>query len=271
MMKAVILAAGYGERLRKGIESLKKEDPERFSDIKDSVEGKAKPMVEIAGKPVVQHIVENIENTSVDEIFIVTNHLYFNQFDEWKRAYDSSIPIRLVDDNTKTNETRLGAVNDLILVLKEKDIDDDVLVIAGDNLLKFDLNDMISFFEKKDATTLMVYPESDLEKIKRSACVSFDEQNLVIGFEEKPSEPKSEWICPAIYIYDHDTIRLIKEMRFDEDKKDLIGNIPLLLYNKIRIYVYPMHEKIRFDLGTIDDLEKANAYFQLRADEGKGR
>jgi len=261
-MKAIILAAGYGVRLERELEDLKQDNSDKYEKVKDFVEGKAKPMIVVAGKPLVQYAVENLEKAGVDQIYIVTNDKYYKQFDEWKSSYESKIPIKLLNDGTNKNEERLGAVNDLLLVLNKEEIDDDILVIAGDNLLKFELKDLIDYFNDVNTSLVVVYNEKDKEKIKKSACVETDEQHLVIGFEEKPSEPKSEWICPAIYVYTNDTIKLIKEIEFGEDKKDLIGNIPLLLYNKIHIHAFTNKDKIRFDLGTIDDFEKADEYFK---------
>ncbi|MBU0536068.1 MAG: NTP transferase domain-containing protein [Nanoarchaeota archaeon] len=261
-MKAIILAAGYGVRLEQDIEALKKEEPEKYERIKPFIESRSKPMIIIAGKPLVQYSVENLERTGIDQIYIVTNNKYHSQFEEWRNHYHSTIPIKLINDGTSRNEERLGAVNDLLLVLREEDIEDDVLVLAGDNLLKFELKDLIDFFREKQTSVIVVYKEKDNDKIRRSACVQLDENNLVVNFEEKPKEPRSEWICPAIYVYAADTIKLIKEMKFGDDKKDLIGNIPLMLYNKIHIHAFSREEKIRFDLGSISDFEVADNYFR---------
>ncbi|MCX8147365.1 MAG: sugar phosphate nucleotidyltransferase, partial [Candidatus Woesearchaeota archaeon] len=182
-------------------------------------------------------------------------------FDECRNSYKGNAKIRIINDGTNTNEERLGAVNDLLLVLKKEDIDDDLLVVAGDNLFKFEIREMIEFFNEKKANILVAYREEDKEKIKKSACIEIDENSLVVNFEEKPKEPKSSWICPAIYIFTKDTVRLIKEMRIDEKKKDLIGNIPMILYSKIDFYAFKKEKKLRFDLGTINDFDDANEYF----------
>jgi glucose-1-phosphate thymidylyltransferase len=260
-MKAIILAAGYGVRLENDLNRLKADNPGRYSDIHQFIEGRAKPMVIVSGKPVVQHIVENLERAGIDKIFIVTNQKYFMQFDEWRNSYSGKASIKLINDRSNTNETRLGAINDLLLVLKNEHISDDVIMVAGDNLFKFEIKDMIESFNDVQTSIIAVYPEKDPEKIKKSACVEFDENNLVVSFEEKPQKPRSEWICPAIHIYNSDTIRLIKEIKFEESRKDLIGNIPMMLYNKIEIHAFVRPDKIRFDLGTIEDFYNAVEYF----------
>lgn len=268
-MKAIILAAGYGMRLENELKVLKESDPEKYSEVRLFLEDKAKPMIIIDGKPVIQYTVENLERAGIKRIFIITNNRYFSQFDEWRNGYKGKSSIKLINDGTNTNETRLGAVHDLLLVLKEEHISDDVIMVAGDNLLKFEINDLIESFNDIQTSMIVVYPEKDPEKIKKSACVEFDENNLVVSFEEKPKKPRSEWICPAIHIYTADTIRLIKEMKFDSSRKDLIGNIPMMLYDKIEIHAFVRKEKIRFDLGTIYDFDSAVEYF--RKENAKNR
>lgn len=275
-MKAIILAAGYGKRLDEDITNLKNGNKERYEEIKHCIEGKSKATVLVAGKPVIEYITENIEGINgakrIEQIYVVTNNKFFRQINEWRDSHkghegsEGSIPIKLINDNTNSNDERLGAVKDLLLALNKEEIDDDILVVAGDNLIKFDLSELVNYFERKKTSVLVVYKESDREKIRKSACVEIDEHNLVVGFEEKPKEPRSEWICPAIYIFSKDTVKLIKEMRFSEDKKDLIGNIPMMLYNKIFFYAFKKDSKIRFDLGTVKDFEEAERYFG-----GKGR
>ncbi|HLC98854.1 MAG TPA: nucleotidyltransferase family protein [Candidatus Nanoarchaeia archaeon] len=261
-MKAVILAAGYGTRLEKELADLKESSPKKYSILRPIVEGIAKPMINVAGKPIVQHTVENIERTDADKIFIVTNNRYHRQFEEWKDSYNSRIPLKLINDRTNTNDERLGAVYDLLLVLKQEAIEDDTLVIAGDNLLKLDLRDLVGFFNEVQTSIVVAYREKDKDRIKRSACVEFDDNHLVISFEEKPKNPRSDWICPAIYLYSADTIKLIKEMKFDHDKRDFIGNIPMLLYSRIHIHAFAREDKIRFDIGTLEELAQAESYFR---------
>ncbi|MCX6707548.1 MAG: sugar phosphate nucleotidyltransferase [Candidatus Woesearchaeota archaeon] len=263
-MEAIILAAGYGMRLDNELKSLKASDPEKHSEIRPFLEGRAKPMIIINGKPVIQYTVENLERAGITRIVIVTNNRYFSQFDEWRDSYKGKSLIKLINDGTNTNESRLGSIHDLLLALKKENISDDVIMVAGDNLFKFEIKDMIESFNDVHTSMIAVYPEKDPERIKKSACVEFDESNLVVNFEEKPKKPRSEWICPAIHIYTADTIRLIKEMKFDDSRKDLIGNIPMMLYDRIDIHAFVRKDKIRFDLGTIHDFDNAVEHFSRK-------
>lgn len=263
-MKAIILAAGYGVRLEEDLAKLNDNDRRLYLGIKGSIEGRAKPMVIISGKPLIEHIVKNLENIrEIDQIIIVTNDKFFNQFEEWYINYKSAKEIKILNDGTSINEDRLGAVGDLLFVLDKEKINDDTLVIAGDNLFTFSLKELADFFHSKNSDVLLVYPE-DREKIKRSACVDTDSSGRVVYFEEKPKEPRTNLACPAVHIYKKSTISLIKGMDFSIDIRDLIGNIPKLLYRKIPIYALKKDRKVRFDLGTVSDFISASEYLKKR-------
>ncbi|MFC1733979.1 nucleotidyltransferase family protein [candidate division KSB1 bacterium] len=263
-MKAIILAAGYGTRLDNELNRIKKENPLQYKRISHSIRGKPKPLVLIGGKPLLNYVVENMIKAGIEEIIIVTNNKYITQFENWLKNCSLKIPVKLLNDGTNSNGERLGALNDLLLALNNEKIDDDVLVFAGDNLVKFELSEMVDFFRQKKTTIICTYKEKEKERLKRHGCIEFDENSLVTYFEEKPDEPKSKWVCPAIYIFAKETINLIKNMEFGEDKKDLIGNIPLLLYRKMPIYAFKKESNLRFDLGTMDDFEKADEYFRSK-------
>jgi glucose-1-phosphate thymidylyltransferase len=263
-VKAIILAAGYGTRLQQELDKLKIDNPEQYRKISDSIEGKAKPLVLIAGKPLIQYTVENIERAGIDQVLVVTNNKYFNDFEEWKKNYSGKSQVKILDDGSSTNDDRLGAIGDLCFVLEREKTVEDSLVIAGDNLLKFELEDLIEFYGQKKTSVVVAYKETDKDKIKKSANIVFDQDQRITWFEEKPKSPRSEWICPAIYIYTSDILTLLKKMKFPASMKDLIGNIPMLFYAKKRFHAFVQEEKIRFDLGTTDDFEKADAYFRNR-------
>lgn len=259
-MKAVILAAGYGVRLERELQRIKESDIKDYGEIRGNIEGRSKPMVLIAGKPLIEYIVQSIEKIKeIDRIIIITNNKFFSQFEEWSLGYRSTKEIRLINDGTDINEDRLGSVGDLLLALDREAIDEDILVLAGDNLFAFDLNEMVDLFMQKGSDIIVVYPE-EKERIKRSACVELDRNGRVIGFEEKPQSPKTNLACPAAYIYKRSTVKLIKKIRFGPDIRDLLGNIPLALYKSLPIYALKKGTRIRFDLGTIDDFRAAVKY-----------
>jgi len=109
-------------------------------------ENQPKPLLNVGDKSILEHIVDKLQETEkVDEIFIVTNHKFYPMFNEWLNDYNSKKKIKIINDGTLSNEDRLGAIGDLNFVLNEEKIDDDILMIAGDNLFGFDLD---AFCEK---------------------------------------------------------------------------------------------------------------------------
>jgi glucose-1-phosphate thymidylyltransferase len=280
-MKAVILAAGYGMRLEQDLQKMKEKDNGLYLDIRESIEGRAKPMILLAGKPLIEYIINDIQKIAeIDEIIIITNNKFFNQFNNWLVEYKAERPgksgtendknsrankdIALIDDGTYLNDDRLGAAGDLIFAINDLDIDDDLLVLAGDNLFKFNLSEIVDFFHKKGTDVTLVYPESS-ERIKRGACVELDKDGKIIYFEEKPEKPRTNLACPAIYIFTKSTIRLIKKLELDFTERDMIGNIPMMLYKKTLFHALKKDNRIRFDLGTVDDFRSAVEYIKGRS------
>ncbi len=262
-MKALILAAGYGTRLKQELESLRSENPAGYSRLKDSVEGRPKPLILVAGKPAIDYIMENLERAGIIEAVLVVNNSNFRKFEKWKDNRDGGISIRLVNDRTNSNQERLGAVRDLVLGLEELDVEDDTIVIAGDNLLRIELRELVDFFREKQTSVVAACKELDRERIRKSACLSTDENSLLVSFEEKPSEPSSEWICPAVYLFTADTIRLIKEMRFEHAEEHL-GSLIMRLYSRIHIHALRKEESIRFDMGQAEDIKEADSVFRRK-------
>jgi len=263
-MKAIILAAGYGTRLQKGLNELKEKDSKKHEKIKGFIEGKAKPLVIIAGKPMIEYAIENIERAGVGQVFIVTNNKYYDDFEKWKKNYKANIKIKIINDGTKSNDERLGTVGDFKLVLEQEKVGDDALVLSGDNLFTFEMKDFVDFYNEKHRSVAAVYREKDKNRLRKSGNAVLDENKRIVSFEEKPENPPSEWICPALYIYDSKTLKLIKETDFYGDNKDLIGNIIVLFHNKIPFYAFTGEGKLRFDIGSIDDFERADEYMRKK-------
>lgn len=260
-MKAIILAAGYGTRLEKGLNELKVKNPAKYNRIKHAVEGKSKPLIALAGKPLIEYTVENIVRAGIQEVYVITNHTFFKAFNEWKQDYKGKALIKIINDNTESNDKRLGAVGNLQFLLEQEDIKDDSLIIGGDNLIIFELKELAEFYKNKHTNILVAYNETDTGRIKRANRVEFDTKDYVSLFEEKPDDPRDrEWVCPPFYIYTAETIKIIREMKIPDEKKDYMGNIPMMLYKQIPFHVLLKKEKIRFDLGSIDDFEKAEEY-----------
>ena len=172
-MKCLILAAGYATRLYPLTENF------------------PKPLLEVAGKPILDWLIEDMAKTGlVDEYVVISNHKFAHIFEEWAARKDQVI-IRVVDDGTSSNETRLGAVKDIQFAIEQLQLDDDLLVMAGDNLLDFSLEGFIRYAKEKKATCVMRYFEAEDAKLSRSGVAQVDADDRVLSMEEKPARPKS--------------------------------------------------------------------------------
>jgi len=242
-MKAIILAAGYGTRL--------------YPLTKD----KAKPLLDVAGKPMVNYIMEKIaEVDSVDQVFVVTNNKFYNQFLEWSNNCNSSIPIKVLNDGTLSNEDRLGAIGDVNFVLEKEDVDDDIMIINGDNLFQFSLKGMNETFKQKNNHVISLYDVKTMDEAKKFGIVSVDSDNKVIEFKEKPEQPKSTLASIGIYFYTKDIRNLMNQYLKEGGNADRTGDLVEWLHKKEHVYghVFDDPSEKWFDIGSFESLDAAN-------------
>ena len=176
-MKLIILAAGYATRLY----PLTLHQP--------------KPLLKVAGKPMLEHVLDNIASVqSIDHSYVVTNAKFADHFQAWCDNYSQPglrFEITIVNDGGTDESNKLGAIGDTHFVLSKYEIVDDIIVVGGDNLFSNDLADFGEFCLKKNAPVLAVYDVGDLEEIKKYNAIEVDEEGRITFFEEKPAEPKS--------------------------------------------------------------------------------
>lgn len=240
-MKALVLAAGYATRLY------------------PLTQNKAKPLLEVQGKPIINYIVEKLDHCSdIEEIFVVTNNRFYHNFCQWKKTVRCSTPITIVNDETAENGTRLGAIGDIDFVIKKHHIHEDLLVIAGDNLFSFSLEEFISVFKKKQTTILAVYDTGDKSRIAhRLGCVLVDKEGRIIDFEEKPAEPKSTLAATACYLFRKEDILWI-EKALEEKHSDRPGDFIAFLILKKPVYGFQF-KGYWFDVGTPEEYQLVNS------------
>ena len=236
-MKCLILGAGYATRLYPLTENF------------------PKPLLEVKGKTIIDYLIEDISlSNMIDEFIIVSNHKFIEHYNNWKDNANYSIPITIIDDGSISNEERLGAVKDIELVINLLNINDDLMVIAGDNLLDFSLLDFINYYKNKKSSCVMRYFEDNLEKVKKSAELIIDSNDLILEMNEKPENPKSHWCCPPFYIYRNDDVKLVSLALKDGCKKDAPGSFVEYLYKKSKVYAMEMPGK-RYDIGNLESYQ----------------
>ena len=165
-------------------------------------------------------------------------------------------PITVVDDGTETNETRLGAVCDLLYAMDKLHIDDDLLVVAADNLLFFSFQEFVDFAKEKQTSCIMCHEQPSIEKLQRTGVVELDANNKVLGMEEKPQVPKSHWAVPPFYIYFKKDLDLVRHSVEKGCGKDAPGNLAHYMVEHTTMHAWPMSAG-RFDIGSLDTYYEA--------------
>ncbi|MCL2839267.1 MAG: nucleotidyltransferase family protein [Defluviitaleaceae bacterium] len=239
-MKAILLLAGYATRMY------------------PLTEHQPKALLLIKGKPVIDYIVQQINRLpEVTTIYAVTNSRFYTHFLNWARASPTTIPIEVLDDGTTSNENRRGAIGDIIFTLQEKSINEDILVIAGDNYFTFDLREQYDFFKKQKADTIVAKEIDDMEQLKSFAVAQLDPLGKVLSLEEKPQQPKSNTAVFASYFYRKETLPLFHEYIKQGNPPDAPGYFPQWLHKIQDVYAYKMNGNC-FDIGTIKVYEQLN-------------
>lgn len=245
-MKAIILAAGYATRLYPLTENV------------------PKPLLEVAGKTILDFIVEKIDRVSeVDEVIIVTNDKFSGHFSEWKDSSNYSKKITVVNDGTLTNETRLGAIGDIQYVIDTLEVDDELMILAGDNLFDFELTDFVSYFNEVDTDCITSYVEENEAQVKRAGVVELDGDQKVLSFEEKPTEPRSSYCVPAFYLYKKETLPLFQEYLAEGNNPDAPGHFVPYLISKKAVHAF-LFEGKRYDIGTVESYQAVKDIFENR-------
>ena len=275
-MKNIVIAAGYATRLGE----LTKNFP--------------KPLLKIGENTILGRMLDDIDRIpEIDEHIIITNHKFAPIFAQWAkdqgqrelvegeapsdlRPRTSDLrwkkPITIVDDGTETNETRLGAVRDLIYAINggvipgDKEfsivnsqlsiINDDLLVVAADNLLFFSFQEFVDFARAKGTSCIMCHEQPSIEKLQRTGVVELDENNRVVGMEEKPQVPKSHWAVPPFYIYLKKDLDLVRHSVENGCGKDAPGNLAHYMVEHTTMHAWPMSAG-RFDIGSLDTYYEA--------------
>ena len=240
-MKCIILCAGYATRLY----PLTLDRP--------------KSLLPIAGKPLIEHILISIEKLDdIDEIFIITNNKFFDNFRNWKRNYSSAKPIKIINDNTKDEEDRLGAIGDIDFVVKQEKINDDILVVAGDNLFDFNLVYLHKFFNEKKVSVIALYDIQNKDlAAKKYGIVEISKSNRIINLEEKPENPKTTLVSTACYILSKEDIQELEKCIKQHQKPDNLGDFIKWLSRRKQIYGLVFQGKW-FDIGNKEQLKEAD-------------
>ena len=238
-MKNIVIAAGYATRLGE----LTRNFP--------------KPLLKIGENTILGRMLDDIDRIpEIDEHIVITNHKFAPIFEEWAKEQHYQKPITIVDDGTETNDTRLGAVCDLLFAMEQLHIDDDLLVVAADNLLFFSFQEFVDFAKEKGTSCIMCHEQPSIEKLQRTGVIVVDEQMRVLNMEEKPQEPKSHWAVPPFYIYRKEVLDPVRHSVENGCGKDAPGNLAHYMVEHATMHAWPMSAG-RFDIGSLDTYYEA--------------
>ncbi|MBU0468776.1 MAG: nucleotidyltransferase family protein [Candidatus Omnitrophica bacterium] len=245
-MKALILAAGYGTRLQE----VAKDTP--------------KALLPIGEKPISNHILDRIKDLNeLNEIIIITNDKFYNNFVSWaEEQKDFPFKISVVNDGTRTNEDRLGSIGDIEFAIKQEEIKDDVLVVGGDNLFDFNLDEYIHFAQsQRTAVTIGLYDIESLEEATKFGVVGIDGNKKIVSFVEKPAEPRSTLIAMCFYYLPKNSLNLVADYLAQCKKSDTAGDYIRWLHEESEVYGFKFSGKW-YDIGSIESYNEAQEKFK---------
>ncbi|MCR4563703.1 MAG: NTP transferase domain-containing protein [Clostridiales bacterium] len=231
-MKCLILAAGYATRLYPLTENF------------------PKPLLEVKGKTILDWLIDDIDTLNViDEYIVISNHKFYSHFENWAKT--KSVSITVLDDGTTSNENRLGAVIDIKFAVDTLKLSDDLLILAGDNVLDFSLKKFIGYSLNKNSSCVMRYFESDINRLKKSGVAQIGDNDLLLSLEEKPENPKSNWCTPPFYFYKKEDISRLDSAVSDGCGTDAPGSLVGWMCKNSVVYSMEMPGK-RYDIGSLE-------------------
>ena len=236
-MKCIILAAGYATRLYPLTENF------------------PKPLLPVGGKPILDWLISDLERRT-EEVLVVTNHKFADAFKEW--ASDKK-NVRIVDDGTVSNDTRLGAVRDIQLAAKG--IEDDTFVMAGDNVLDFSLVPFVDYAAASGTSCVMCHEENRLEALQRTAVITMDQHQVITSYEEKPKEPKGNLAVPPFYFYRAQDLSRIQDALDSGCNADAPGSFAAWLSRQVPMHAWKMTGS-RYDIGDMASYQAIRDCYQ---------
>jgi glucose-1-phosphate thymidylyltransferase len=243
-MKVIILAAGYATRLY----PLTLTTP--------------KPLLPVAGQAMIDRVMDRLAAVpNIESVFVVTNAKFADHFQRWSQGKSGGpLPITVVNDGTTDDSNKLGAIGDIHFVLTRHKVDDDLIVVAGDNLFSESLENFANLGRRQNAPVLAVYDVGNLEEIKKYNAITVDAAGRITFFEEKPKDPKSTLTGIALYYYPRSVLPLIAQYVAEKNNADQPGRLVQWLYRRVPFYTWRV-PGLWFDIGSKETLEEANRIF----------
>ncbi len=241
-MQCLVLAAGYATRLYPLTENF------------------PKPLLKVGEKTILDHLLDDLDSTgAIDRYVVISNRKYAPHFTEWAKSRPGSVTV--LDDGTTSNEGRLGAVRDVAFAIRELSLDDDLLVVAGDNLLDFSLARFLSYERGKGASSVLRYFEPSVDRLKKCGVLEIGEDDRILSMVEKPAEPRSHWCCPPFYYFTKADARRVEEGIASGCGVDAPGSFIAWLSSVSPVYAMEMPGS-RYDIGDLKSYEEVQKKYR---------
>jgi len=242
-MKLLVIAAGYATRLY----------PLTLN--------RPKALLPVGGLPMLDRVLGSLASVEPDEIYVVTNSKFAPHFREWAASRPSShTAVRVVDDGTASERDKLGAIGDIAFVLEHAHVDDDLVVVAGDNLFSGDLAEFGAFCRERNAPVVGVYDVGDLEQMSKYNAIEIDGKGRITYFEEKPRQATSTLTGIALYFYPRQVLPLIRQYVSDGNNPDQPGRLVEWLYPRTDVFTWRVPGDW-YDIGSEATLRQADLEF----------
>ena len=242
-MICMVLAAGYATRLYPLTENF------------------PKPLLAVGGKTILDRLLEDIDKQSdITGIVIISNHKFIQHFEQWKESTCFKNPIVIIDDGSVDNDNRLGAVRDIQFAVEKLNINDDLFVIAGDNVVDFSFDNFIKFAKEKNSSCVMCHKENSIQRLQKTAVITKKDNDLIISYEEKPQNPKGNLAVPPFYFYKNSDIKRTEQAIADGCNTDAPGSFAAWLSKKTNMFAWNMTGN-RYDIGDLVSYERIKMKF----------
>ncbi len=244
-MKVIVLCAGYATRLY----PLTLNTP--------------KALLKVGNTSILDLLMNELQTLpNVNEVNIVTNSKFYSNFEDWNNKNNYNLTIKVIDDGTKTNETRLGAIGDIQFCIEKQNIDDDVMVLVSDNYFTFKLSDFYNYYKQKDSDVVLAAKFDDLEYLSKHFGVAVvGDDDLMLDMVEKPGRIISDTGLYGLYILKKNSVRRIRDYLDEGNSHDALGNFISWLHKKSPVYCYKFKGEC-YDIGTREMYDTLNERFK---------
>lgn len=242
-MKALVLAAGYATRL--------------YPLTRD----RAKPLLPVGGRPIIDYIVDSLDDVpEIDIVYVITNDKFTASFREWAASRKGRAAVEVINDGTLSDDDKRGAIGDILFAIRRKKIDDDLIVVGGDNLFELDMRKVVAFFREK-GTMVVAYDVGDRAAARQYGIVAVDGDGRVVDFQEKPEDPPSTLAAIAMYLYPREGLRMFQVYADEGNNLDQPGRYIQWLYTREPVHAH-VFSGLWYDIGDMEMYRKADEIYK---------